>query len=288
MHVIKSTLLLILFFSSQVSHAYIPPVPIMLKEIFADRKPGTAFEVVFTHQVKLAVDSDAIVIQERIVREKSRYTIFWKLVSDDRTVPAYWTGKEYRLPDKKTFPSDTKLFMRVFLAMGFEELQSALLNEKFLNKGQLVPFKTGYSFEGDPNLWNLKDNYVFHPDISVKRTPNGPAFAVTGFEEGKSRRTFYIDRTVRGMHRLEWETESGITAWNFGSYGPQALGGLLPKKFTFESASFTLVESRLNGTRVLTAQQVHDIKKTFDQLFKDEPSLPSSMENALKLLLSFR
>lgn len=273
---------------SQLCQAFIPPVTALLKEVFSGRKTSIAFEISFSHKVRISNNSDFFVITERVIRDKNHIFILWKSPTFEGVIPGSWNGKEYRLPDDKIYPSDSRVFMRTLFSTSAEDLISALTNEEFIRKEQSYQYKSDFKFEGDPNYWNMRDNYLLAPDVTLKRTPSGTAFAITGLVDGKNGRTVLIDRSLKGIARLEWQSESGTTAWNFSDFTPQPMGGYFPKHILFETSGLSLVESTLEFARPLHAENLREVKKTFAQAVKNHPPLPSTLDAGLKVLLSFR
>lgn len=274
----------IFFLIESLAFAYLPPVGVMIRESCAGRKNTGVLEVVMGHKVRLSAESEGISIRERIVRDKGQVFFGWTFA--DGGWSGTWNGKEYRLANAKTFVSDTKAFLRVLLSVVPEELQAALIGEQFVRKDQLYQYKPDFKFEGEPTQWNIKENYLVPIDVSLQRSPTAILFAVNGYADGKNRRTVFFEKELRGVARLEWQSDSGTTAWNFSNHSPQPIGGHFPRVLTFESAGVVIVESVLETARVLTAAQLKEAKK---QLSSTPSGFESNEgESALKILLSFR
>ena len=285
---ISQTLSIALTVASLSCQAYVPPIPALLKEALSGRKTAGTFEVSLSHRVKVSTDSEPIVVTERIVRNKNQYLLFFRSPGVESVIPGSWNGKEYRLPENKLYPSDSRAFMRVLLSVSSDELLPTLLNEEFVRRDQIPQYKSDFKFEGDPNLWNMRENYLIQPNIAIRRTADSTAYAITGLIDGKNRRSIWIDRSLKGVARLEWTTESGTTSWNFSNFTSQPLGGYYPKTMSFETQALTLVETTLEYAKPINTDQLRETKKTFEQAVKGHPALPSSLDGALKVLLSFR
>ncbi|MBI1861971.1 MAG: hypothetical protein HYR96_13735 [Deltaproteobacteria bacterium] len=270
------------------SYGYIPAVPALLKEVYSGRKAGASLEISLSHKVKISNDADPVVISERIIRNKNSFFIFFRSPLVEGVIPAGWNGKEYRLPENRLYPSDSKAFMRALLSLNGEELLPTLLHEEFLKRDQIHQYKTDFKFEGDPNLWNMKENTLIAPDASIKRTNSSTAYVFVGLVDGKNRRSVWIDRALKGIARLEWQSETGTTSWNFSNFASLSAGGYFPKTLTFETGTITLVESTLETAHALNANQLQEVKKSFEQAVKGHSQLPGALDGALKVLLSFR
>ncbi len=268
------------------ANAFFPPVSAMLKEVCSGRKNTSAIEVVLSHKVRLKPEGEGLTVRERIIRDRGRVLFQWTFA--DGNWGGSWNGKEYSLTGGKSIASETKAFLRVLLAVIPDELQSVLVAEQFIRTDQLYQYKPGFNFEGDPATWNIKDNYLVPTDMSLKKSPLGIFYSVNGLLDGKNRRSVYFERSLRGVARIEWQSESGTTAWNFSNFTSQPLGGYFPRVLTFESAGIAIVESVLESARALTATQLQESKKAIEILMKAEGYSSPDSESALKILLSFR
>lgn len=266
---------------------FVPPVSSLIREALEGRK-GTAIEMVLSHRVRVTAQSDPIALNERVIRARNQTFFFWKLSGSEHEWVSAWNGKEYRFPLHPPFASESKLFLRALLATTVEEMQSTLLAEQFLRKDQLIQYKPGFEFEGDPNFWKIRENFLTHPDIILKRLGETIVYSITGLIDGKNRREFMIEKNSGGFARVDWQTESGNTNWGFSKFMQSDKGGLYPSQLQFESSGVVLIQSHIDSIRFPSADQIKGLKRSFEQAIKGAIPLPENLDAALKILLSFR
>ena len=275
--------LTILLWAPQLCLAFTPPLTVLLKDI-ASGKKGTAFELSFTHRIRTDASEQPTVLIERLIRDNRQVRVHWSDTQAAHTVSAEWNGKQYTIPNHPSIASHSKALLQAILATNPDELIGTLRTEQFIRSDQLIQYKPGFEFDGDPNYWRLRENYIIHPDIVLKRLGNEIAYSVVGYDGGKEKRVLFIDHAVRGIARIEWESESGVTAWNLFSYVPHSELGYVPGKMSFETANTVLIESELNSANLLSTKAIKNIRKMKPQNSRD----PIPFETALKILLSFR
>jgi hypothetical protein len=275
-------------FYSIVGYGYIPPVPLMLKEIFEGRKPKIGIEAVFRHRVETR-SGGPYDIEEHIVSERGQALILWK-GQGMGPVAASWDGKNYALSREKLYPVRSNLFMKYFFSDSAEDFKETLLAEQFVRRDQLLEYKPGFIPSGDPAQWNLRQNYLRHDDIFLQRLQDNLtdiSIAVQGTHDGTSLRAIYLDRSFKGISRLEWRDGDQWFGWDFEGFARFASDGLYPRRLSFGVQGVEAISSQLVSWRVVRDRQLSELKSNWKQVARGIGSLASA-EPALKLLLSYR
>jgi hypothetical protein len=275
-------------FSCVFSFAYIPPVPLLLKEIFDGRKPKIAVEAVFRHRVETR-SGEPYEIEEKILSERGQALILWKGPGMG-PIAATYDGKNYALSRDKTYPVRSNLFMKYFFSDSAEEFKETLLSEQFVRRDQLLEYKPGFIPNGDPALWNLRQNYLRHDDIFLQRLQDNLtdiSIAVQGTHEGTTLRAVYFDRSFKGISRLEWRDGDQWFGWDFEGFARFSADGIYPRRLSFGVQGVEAISSQLVSWRPVRDRQLSEFKSNWKQVARGIGSLASA-EPALKLLLSYR
>lgn len=263
--------------------AFIPPVSSMLREVTDGRKAGS-FEVVIRHRMSVR-GSGAVEVEERIVNERNRHSLLWSGSAFPRGLAGTFERYQYIVGDT-AIAARSAAWVTYLAGIGGDALRDVLLNEQFVRRDQLLQYKPGWTPAGDPQTWELRENYLRHPDICLKRFAGSVAIAIVGMEEGSVAKTLYIDKALKGIRRLEWKDGQEVNAWNFESFSPMPAGGQFPRRITFETGGAEVITSDLIAARPITGKALSDFKNSWKQAHR-EPAA-SSGEGILKLLLSFR
>lgn len=270
-------------FHSLQAFAFLPPVASMLREVTEGRKAGP-IEVVLRHRISVR-GSGAIEVEERIVNERNRYSFLWSGSAFPRGLAGTLERYQYIVGDN-AIPSRSAAWVTYLAGLGGDSLRDVLVNEQFVRRDQLLQYKPGWSPTGDPQTWELRENYLRHADVVLRRIAGGVAIAVIGMEEGAVAKTLYVDKNLKGLRRLEWKDGQEINAWNFESFGAMPAGGQFPRRITFETGGAEVITTDLVAARSLNAKALSDFKNSWKQAPREPAS--SNGEGVLKLLLSFR
>jgi len=278
----RSVVLLVGFFCA-LGHAFLPPVNEMLRGVTEGRK-NVPVELVVKHRIAVR-GSGTIELEERIFDENRKTLFIWSGGAFGTGVGGTLENTTYRTQGQE-FPTKSVALIRYLTASGAEELRDGLIAERMIRRDQLAQFKPGFSPEGDPQTWNVKENYLIHPDIFLRRLENGIAIAVVGSEEGDERRTVLFDKGLKGIRKLEWKEAEGIQSWNCEGFTPFGAAGNYPRRLFFENNGSEVIQSDILAVRVLNAKSAGDFKNSYRQA--EKASLSNNGEGILKLLLSYR
>ena len=273
-HLSRLALLGLLFFHA-AAHAFIPPVPAVVKEIFYGRKPKRATEIVLRHVIE-AKPGEVIEVEERIMTERGRARFRWRI--GGQPVGGQLERDGYLVEGGSKIETRSRLFLKYLLTASDTDFLNALQEEGFVRRDQLQQFKPGYSPDGDPNLWDVRGAYLRHADIYLHRVRQSVGIAV----EGDAKRIVYFDQGLHGVRRLEWRDGTPV-AWDFdGFHTPGKEGGFYPRHLYFSVNGEEKIRSELVAIRGASDRQVAE----FTASPKGGPS--GSAEAALQFLLSYR
>lgn len=265
-----------------LSYGFLPPIAGVLKEIFDSRKAGALIEITYRHQVELA--EGALVLEESFISTPRRTYILWK-TANANPVFSIQEHRAYLIGDRK-LSSKSLLYAKYLSGTSAEDFKEQLISEEFMRREQLLQYKAGFLFEGDPDSWQLQDNYLKHPDIQYKRLDSIVSIAVRGMDDGPNQRTVYFDRKLEGIKRFEWKENNNLSSWNFKDFNKYA-EGFFPKIITFEQGGREFVRSELLQVKALKDKAIQNTVKSWQKMGgRNAPT--GSMEEALKVLLSFR
>ncbi len=191
---------------SQVSFAFIPPVPWLVREAFEGRKPRKATEIVFKHVL------NGSEVEERVLVVGSRYYFLWR--SPTGLLGGSLDKQNYNLGSSTAIPGRTSVPLKYYGSTNSEDFLTQLVNEGFVQRDQLPMYKTGFTGEGDPAQWNLKENYQKNPGIFLFPLANGVAIKIVGNDSVDNGKSVYLDNSSKALRRLEWK-DGGTVAWNF-------------------------------------------------------------------------
>lgn len=278
------TVLVIWFAVQSTAFGFLPPLTSIVHDVFDFRKGGPAIEIVFRHHIDLKV-GDPVDLEERLVSERGQTLGIWKVVGQGPILVARWDGQGYT-SGKDKIPSRSAIFIKYFTQDNPDNFRDALISEQFTRRDQWYQFKPGFTPEGDPQTWAIKDNYLRHDDIYLSRLPQGISIAVQGTDEAGNQKIVYFDRSLHGLSRLEWRQNGVVTAWNFETFSRRQGDGFYPAHATFESGGAVLVSTDVQSVRHLKDKQLADFNNTFKSAHPGSPS--STVSAALKALLSYR
>lgn len=262
---------------------FIPSVPDMLKEVTTGRKGG-AVEIVLKHRIAVR-GSGTIEIEERIFDEKNKTLFIWSGSPFPQPTAGSLEGMNYKIHDQ-TLPTKSLVLVRYLTANGPDELRDSLISERMIRRDHLNQFKPGFNPEGDPQTWQIKDNYLVHPEVYLKRLESGIAYAVSGTEEGPELRQVLFDRALKGIRRFEWREGETIQSWNCEGFSPVPAGGNYPRRIFFENNGSEVIQSDLLTVRALNARSLTEFKNSWRAA--DRAALTQNGEGILKLLMSYR
>ncbi len=271
---------------SNLVFGFMPPLNAVVKDLFDYRKPGLAIEILFKHHVDLKV-GEPVDIEERLVAERGQALFMWRPVGQPVVQVARWDGQGYLTGKNERMPSHSSLFLRYFVIDNPDVFRDALIQEQFTRRDQWYEFKPGFTPEGDPQTWNMKENYLRHDDIFLSRLPQGIAISVQGTDEAGNQKIVYFDRSLHGLDRLEWRQSGVVTAWNFEQFVRRQNEGFFPMKAMFESGGNVLVTTEVQSVRHLRDKQLAEFKNSWKASART--ATPSAeVATALKALLSYR
>jgi hypothetical protein len=279
---IRSLLALSLLVWGSVARAYIPPIMMMLKEITDGRKGGPT-EVIIHHRISVR-GSGQVDIDERILHERNRLLFIWS-GKEIGTISGSWERYNYNIGSRQ-ITSRSAGFLSYLTGFAAEPIRDTLVAEQFMRRDQLLQYRPGFSPTGDPEQWNLKENYLRHGDIFLQRMPSGIAISVVGMEEGSVRKAVFFDRNIKGIRRLEWREGQETHTWNFERFTNFAAGGVFPKRIYFEANGSEVISSDLLNVKVLDAKKLAEYKTAWRQA--ERTQLNERSEGILQLMLSYR
>lgn len=263
--------------------AFLPNVLDILREVTTGRKPGPV-EVVLRHRIAVK-GTGTVEIDERILREGNKFSFLWSGKELGQPIAAGWERYNYIVGDQ-TIPSRSLALVSALTVATAEDLREVLIAEQFIRKDHLYQFKPGYVPTGDPQTWEIRENYLRHSDIFLQRMPSGIAIAVVGFEEGAVRKAVFFDRSLKGIRRFEWRDNQETYGWAMDGYAPFAAGGVHPRRLFLEANGGEVISSDVQAVRLANGRALSDFKTAWRQAQRQE--LASNAEGILKLMLSFR
>lgn len=281
----KRLFCILLSFSGVFVWGFIPPLPSILKDTFEGRKPSAATEAVLQHRIHLK-SGDVVELEERIFAEKGKMHSSFRgptltqpfvLTLDRRS---YFVGKEKRLSSRSL------IWSKELFATSADEVANVLLSEQFVRREQFTQYRPGFSPSGDPQMWEVKENYIQHDDIFLNRVRGGIGYAILGLNEGSSRRTVVLDKELKGIRRIEWKEGEETVGWNFDHFARFLSPGWYPKRLSFERNGTEAIVSELILHRPLKDKQAVEMRTSLQK--SAATVLQTSTEEALQLLLSYR
>lgn len=265
------------------AQAFLPPVAEMLRSVTDGRK-SVPVELVVKHRIAVR-GSGTVELEERIFDENRKALFLWSGGALGAGVSGSLDGTSYRTPGGE-IPTKSLALVRYLTSTNPDELRDGLVAERMIRRDQLAMFKPGFAPEGDPQSWNVKENYLIHPDIYLRRLESGVAIAVVGTDEGDERRTVLFDRALKGIRRFEWKEGESVQSWNCEGFSPFGAAGNYPRRLAFESNGSEVIQSDILAVRLLNAKSAGEFKNSWRQA--EKASLSSNGEGILKLLLSYR
>jgi len=281
------TLVLLLGVAIQ-SYGFFPPLGQIVKEVFGERRGPIGVEAHFKHRV-MVQSNEVVEIDERVIRDSSGIYFLWRIpalqaqpIAAIHEKQAYWISKE------RSFPTRSTVLWKYFTAESDDSIRDALLVERFIRRDHFYQYKPGFTPQGDPSTWNVKENYFRHDDIFLFRLPQGVSIAVNGYQEGNTARSVFFDQNLKGMTRLEWKDGDTVAAWNFEGFMKSVWEkAFIPKRANLEINRTVLVTSETVSLRALKDRTLFEAKSNWKAASKNI-TISSNAEAALKLLVSYR
>jgi hypothetical protein len=272
----------LLFFAGKVG-AFVPPLSAILKANFDGRK-GLPVETVFRHQI-ISRTGESITVEERLSEVGGKiYLIFRSSSFGD--VGATWSKGVYQFSSDKKVVGRSKAFNLFFTMHKPESYREVLIGEQFLRRDFFSQYKSPFVPQGDPSTWDLKENYVIHPELKFSRTPSGPAITAVGFEESGVRKSVSFGKDTLVLSRLEWKEGSQITSWNFQGVKKLKGDGSFPLELFLNVDNKEVITSTLVSRQYLTDSGAKQWMTKFNSASRS--SLTSTLEEGLKVLLEYR
>ena len=267
-------------------HAFVPPVSSLLKDIFDNRKLSDGVEFGFSHQVSKS-SGDSVDIEERILLDSRGLKFLWRVGAQGPWLSGRLEKRSYMIGADQKSSSRSLLFVKYFTSRTPVEFRDALINERFLRWDQLKQFKDGFELTGEPQTWDIKNNYIQHDSISFYLLPSGPSISVVGYQDSSSKRVFYLDKEALAIKRLEWIESSENSTWNFNSSMIDFKGSFFPRAATLSKDGKEIIHSELLAIRVLNKKQVKEWMQLWQKGESGRADLSANDEN-LRFLLSSR
>ena len=211
----------------------------------------------------------------------------WKPLSASVFVSGQWDKRTYFLGNEKKIVGRSQLFLKNYISGSALEFRDALINEKFLRWEQLKQFKDGFELQGDPQTWDIKNNYLQQDSISLVLLPSGPSIAVVGLSEPTSKRVIYFDKGLLGIRKIEWMDGNENLSWNFDSFTMSLKDSYFPKRASLVKDGREIIQTELGTVRALNKKQNGEWLQAWQKASKTILNNPSA-EEALRNLLSHR
>lgn len=274
----------ILFGVSLVSHStlgHILPLGSMLSRVFEQKNVLRSFEITMRHRIQ--AKGGELSIEERWLVDQGRSYFIWK--GFESPIRAVLEKSSYTFGPGLSIPTRTHLVRLYLTTSSAEVFKNQMLSERFVRAEQFMVFKPTYEPGGDPKLWEVKNNYLPHPDISYRALAQGISVAVVGFSQGGSKRSIHFDSSFTGITRIEWVDPQAVAAWNFSDFEnfPPSKR-LYPKRLWLEWNGNTLIRSELISLRPANQKTVSEFKNPL----RNTEGISPNTEESLKWLLSYR
>ncbi len=282
----KQYFIVILSCLATTAFGFIPPLTAVVHDLFDYRHPGLAQEIVFRHHVDLRA-GETVDLEERIVAERGQTLCIWRQLGQPPFLVARWDGQGYLTGKGERIPSRSAIFMKYFTLDNPDAFRDALILEQFTRRDQWYEYKPGFMPDGDPQTWNVKENYLRHDDIYLSRLAQGVAITVQGSDDPNNQKAVYFDKSLHGLDRIEWRSNNVATAWNFDQFTRRQGEGFFPSKATFESGGLVLISSEVQSVRHLKDKQLFEFKNSWKAASR-APAPTGTAATALKTLLSYR
>ncbi len=218
---------------AMTAHGFIPPIGVVLKEGFSQRK-ANSFELKLRHHLSGKWDGE---IQELISCDRSECLVIWngsgiEAVSGKISDTGFILGAG-------NIPSRTQAALRALLSFNGDSYQNQLLRSGFLSRELFNQYKQGFEPQGDPRTWNIKDNYLVQPGTSLQRTEQGPAYEF----EGRKGCAVWLDVSTRVTRKLIWSNGDATASWKFERVASESQWGPMAHRIESEGNGFGKVES---------------------------------------------
>lgn len=276
--------LALIAFWSVSSHAYIVPVAQLIEAMFEGRKTQPSIELTFRHFIRVTA-TDNVEIEEILFSDRGRLYSWFKAPSAGVSVFSALDSRGYSIEGGRAYPTRSRAFIRYFFNHNAADFRELLRSEKFIRLNQLLEFRPGSSFEGDPGTWDIKGNYIRHDDVFLTRLNSGVGVQVVGYSDQGTKRSVVFGREIGLLRRLEWIDAQESYAWNFSAPFRSALGSYLPKALSFEMNGVERISSELLSARPISDKAVNNLRTVARQTARGTNPL---VDSALGLLLSFR
>lgn len=280
----KSILLfLTVLLCPKLGFGFVPPLAFIIKANFDGRK-GLPVESVFKHQIVLQT-GETFTVEERLAEIGGKIYLIFKS-SNYGEVGCVWSKGSYGFSSDKKLVGRSRAFNYFFTMNKPDSYREVLIGEQFLKRDFFTQYKSPFIPQGDPASWDMKENYVIHPEINFSRTPAGPAITAIGFEQSGVRKSVSFEKESLLLDRLEWKEGTQITSWNFQSFKKFAGDGWFPTEISFNADNKVVVTSSLISRQYLKDQSSKQWLTKFSSASKS--ALSSNFEEGLKVLLEYR
>lgn len=250
--------LFFIFSFSCSSFAFLPPLGVLVKDVFESRNKTGRTLYTFTH--KLRGTQDSYELEEQVMEEKGKFFILFKvngiLISGSLDSQNYQFGKD------KNVPARSSLFLNYYATTNDDSFLSLVFQEEFARRDQSYQLKP----TAPVTAWNLKDQYLRHDDIFLVRLPLGVSIAVQAALEGESRKTIYFDRLKKQISRLEWKEGLNKYYWDFGPATRFSYGNL-PRQARFFKNDEEWFVTEFQGIKNLNEKAFADWKNLWKNNF---------------------
>lgn len=278
----KKLILLSCFITLYPAWSFVPPLNEVLKKAFSGRR-WMPTETQFRHQIKLE-SSRAVIIDEKLVEidGQTHHLFSWQ----NGAVSAISSSAGYLLGNKKKLFGSSALFNSYFTLSSSDRFRQILISEGFSRPQQWEQYQSSFLPEGNPALWDIKENYLFHPDVFFSRTQRGVNITVIGTDTGANTRSVSFDKESFLLSGITWKQGKTSDSWWFRGKKRISKMGSFPVSMGFISDGSEIIATNLIQRRYLNARE----KKLWLQKVKSHSQSEdfSEIEPALKILLSRR
>ncbi|NBX75197.1 MAG: hypothetical protein EBQ92_01420 [Proteobacteria bacterium] len=265
------------------ARGFVPPLTAVFKAGFDGRK-SVPTETVFRHQIQLR-SGENIAVEERLAEIGGKIYMIFRSPSYGDVAGTFSKGF-YSFTGDKRVASRSRAFISFYTASNADQFREVLIDERLVKRDQFSQYKSSFTPQGDPATWDLKENYVVHPDVYFSKTPQGPAIIAVGTEEGKTRRSVFFDKGTLLLSRIEWRESNQESAWNFRGSKKFPGDSSFPDEMTFTVDGRAVVQSNLISRQFLKGKSKTQWLDKFSSTSKS--SMAPGLEEGLRILLGYR
>lgn len=241
-------ILFLLLFVVSSAFAFIPPANLIFRDVCDGRKGGGSTELVLRHFVK------GTTCEERILNAQGKYFFLWQCAGSLEVIAGSIEGNGLSTGNGERRSAYSQGLWAYYFASSGDSLRSLLLAERFINKRQLQQFEQDLDLALEPHQWKLKENYIRHPDVSLKLVGNDVAIAFQGSKaEGKA---VFFNLKREGVSRLEWLTSEGPVAVQLSQFQKVSQDGLFARRQVYSLQGEDIFYSDFVSKYRLTDKQV--------------------------------